>query len=133
MFEFFESDHGGINPQYWAEKLQGPGHDMARSYSHEALVARVHEWAREVCEWGDFEDVYPSLLIGAIDREILDSGTTHEQDGHERLRLLEDELGWRDTWEWDLREFDFQFLWCCWAIAWGIRQYRGATAKAAAA
>lgn len=26
MLEFFESDHGGINPQYWAEKLQDGPH-----------------------------------------------------------------------------------------------------------
>lgn len=28
-----------------------------------------------------------------------------------------------DTWEWDLRDYDWQFLWACHAIQWGIGQY----------
>lgn len=28
-----------------------------------------------------------------------------------------------ETWEWDLGDWDWQFLWCCHAIVWGIRQY----------
>ena len=40
--------------------------------------------------------------------------------------------GRRETWEWDLREYDWQFLWCCWAIVWGIGQYRAAPATEAA-
>ncbi len=36
-----------------------------------------------------------------------------------------------DSWEWDLRDFDGWFLWCCWAIRSGIAQYRaGAQAVA---
>lgn len=27
------------------------------------------------------------------------------------------------AWEWNLHDFDWQFLWCCHAIQWGIRQY----------
>jgi hypothetical protein len=30
-----------------------------------------------------------------------------------------------DAWEWDLSEWDWQFLWCCHAIVWGIGQYDG--------
>lgn len=36
----------------------------------------------------------------------------------------------RDPWEWDLRDFDGWFLWCCWAIRCGIEQYRAATREA---
>jgi hypothetical protein len=32
------------------------------------------------------------------------------------------------TLEWDLRDWDFWFLWCCHAIQWGIRQYDQARA-----
>lgn len=28
-----------------------------------------------------------------------------------------------DTWEWDLSDYDWQYLWCCHAIVWGIAQY----------
>jgi hypothetical protein len=52
------------------------------------------------------------------------------QDEHEAHRRLSDfeHAGLRinDSWEWDLREYDFRFLWCCWAIVWGIERYRAA-------
>lgn len=28
-----------------------------------------------------------------------------------------------DTWEWDLGDWDWQYLWCCHAIVWGIAKY----------
>jgi hypothetical protein len=31
-----------------------------------------------------------------------------------------------DTWEWDLTDWDFHFIWCLHAIAWGIQQYDNA-------
>ena len=34
-----------------------------------------------------------------------------------------------DTWEWDLQDYDWTFLWCCHAIRWGISQYDAATVK----
>jgi hypothetical protein len=30
------------------------------------------------------------------------------------------------AWEWNLADFDWQFLWCCHAIQWGIGQYEAA-------
>jgi hypothetical protein len=30
-----------------------------------------------------------------------------------------------DTWEWDLGDWDWQFLWCCHAVQWGIGQHDG--------
>jgi hypothetical protein len=132
MFEFFESASGRINPGYWSQKLQAPHSDGARVYSHDALVERVHLWARDVCEWGDFEDVYPDLLIGALDREILNGWTHHEHEGRERLELFEQIVGWRETWEWDLREWDWQFVWCCYAIVKAIGAYWQSREAAAA-
>ena len=37
-----------------------------------------------------------------------------------------------DTWEWDLRDWDWQFLWCCHAIQWGIARYSRERAAMAA-
>jgi hypothetical protein len=133
MFEFFSSESDRINPRYWSEKLQGPGYDLAREYSHDALRTRVLEWGRQHCEeWGDGEMVYTSLLAGALEREILADYTHSEEAGRAWLAELEEVVGDLETWEWDLREFDGRFLWCCWAIVWGIEQYRfySATEKA---
>ena len=33
----------------------------------------------------------------------------------------------KDTaWEWDLTDYTVQFLWCCFAIRWGISQFDAA-------
>lgn len=37
-----------------------------------------------------------------------------------------------DSWEWDLSDYDWQFLWCCHAIVWGISQYDASTKPATA-
>lgn len=132
MFEFFEADRGGINPHYWGEKLQGPrgGRDSSRSYSHDAFRERLYEWCRDEAEWND---IYPSLLRGAVDRELLYAYTHSEHEAHERISEVEDDTGqiFGDAWEWDFREYDHHFLWCCWAIAAGIKQYRKAATAVA--
>lgn len=35
-------------------------------------------------------------------------------------------LEFHDAWEWDLRDFIYQFLWACRAIQWGIAKFRDA-------
>lgn len=128
MFEFFESDHGRINPDYWAQKLQAPrGTDSARSYSHDAFASYVRDWARDACDerWGVHDEIYPSLLIGALEREVVGGYTHSEAEARQRLEDARyDDIDFGDAWEWDLREFDTQFLWCCWGIVWAIKQYR---------
>lgn len=135
MLTFFESESGRINPHYWSEKLQGEGRDLGREYSHHALRARVLAWADELEELDAFYDetpAYPSLVREALEREVLHGWTHDEHEGRERLELLEDLTGVRETWEWDLRDYELRFLWCCHALVWGIAQYRQATATEAA-
>lgn len=155
MFEFFGADARdarGINPHYWSEKLQGSAlrQTRGREYTREALRSRVLEWARQKIEEWDEEAaeaaadgwldehvaVYPDLLIGALEREVLHEDLLHSLPGdeHEAHELLAD-YSWLfgETWEWELREYDEFFLWACWAIVWGIEQYRAAGKVGAAA
>lgn len=127
MFEFFEADAGGINPHYWAQKLQAPRDSRsggARSYSHEQFAACLYEWCRSQAEdtWDDYL-VYESLLRGAVERELLYDYTYSEYEAGERVRD-HDVLGEYDWSETDFHDFDHQFLWCCWAIVQGISMYR---------
>ena len=143
MFEFFgpsgarggfEDARWGINPQYWAQKLRGPGRDTAREYSHDTFRARVLEWFSDVAEELDEEET--AALRSALDEQVLDDswGEPGEHEAHSRLRDFE-HAGHTisDSWEWDLREYEWEFLWCCWAIVWGIDQYRALTSKPEAA
>lgn len=136
----------GINPQYWSEKLQSPKPDGAERYSYEVYVEHVNEWLEETVaemtlseddkkyldadEIAEVETEIASLRAAVADQLLSDySDAVHSE--HEAHRLLQDfEHGKHrlyDTWEWDLREYDWQFLWCCWAIVWGIQQYRAET------
>jgi hypothetical protein len=136
MFDFFGNgtDPAGepqINPHYWAQKIDGPGggQNLARIYTHEALRDRVLSWAEDHCSSGEGAMIYPSLLTEALEREVLYGYTNYEGEGYERLGLLEDAVGYMDCWEWDLKQYDWAFLWCCWAIVSAIGQYRAATAQ----
>lgn len=54
------------------------------------------------------------------------AGLDHEDGARELLRELEQISLVSDTWEWNLADWDYHFLWCLHAIAWGVRQYDAA-------
>lgn len=135
-----------VNAQYWAEKLQGLGSDIARSYSHDAFRERLRQWVEDWCDYNAYEvfgdyEAYPDLIWRAIDREF-GSYTHYDEEARQRVEELQDYLneclsdGYSspseyervhvEMWEWDLREYDHRFLWCCWAIVRGISRYRAA-------
>jgi hypothetical protein len=137
MFEFFRTGRSyGINPQYWAEKL--PAGMRVKEYSFERFAQLVAE---------HIEDAARELpgLAEDVQAELLD----HDHSGHETgaYQLLADyqyyadptrryacaaepDFEFYDTWEWDLTDWSYQFLWCCHAIVWGIGRYDGNTAPA---
>ena len=47
----------------------------------------------------------------------------HSGKGHSVSVKQTDGFRFYDTWEWDLRDYTYQFLWCCHAIVWGVAQY----------
>lgn len=153
MFEFFvpagkdgfADSRWGINPQYWAEKLQAPKPGDAERYSYEVYRARVQEWLADELEQIEPdpsdelepEELEPLLakaaaLRAAVADQLLaeyHDAVHSEHAAHELLRDFEhDGIRLYDTWEWSLREYDWQFLWCCWAVVWGIGQYRAGVA-----
>lgn len=131
MFQFFRSDSGHINPQYWAEKLGDPSsaesysEDRFREYVAEALAEAEAEypgvtaaWAAHM-EWNacsDFEDQARDALR---DFEFTPDGA---EEGAQPFRF-------QDTWEWDLTDWDWSYLWICHAIVWGIGQYDAARSQ----
>jgi hypothetical protein len=118
MFEFFSGNGDRINANYWSEKLCGPGHDTARVYSERVLRAHVAQWLENV------DRVEDKSLAAAVERDVL-RHAYNEHEAHEALANFRHDDGTTiDSWEWDPREYDGRFLWCCWAILRGIAQYR---------
>jgi hypothetical protein len=134
MFEFFRPSGArggfsdprwGINPDYWSEKLRAPTPDAVEVYSHDLFKLRVAQWLEEQCE--QLDDAAQVRLREAVREQITEDpdGVTQYRDGairalhefrHEGIEIYE-------PWDWSLREYDWSFLWCCWAIVWGIEQY----------
>jgi hypothetical protein len=52
----------------------------------------------------------------------------HAGKGHQAEVTRVEGFRFHDAWEWDLRDYGWQYLWCCHAIVWGIAQYDAATA-----
>lgn len=139
MFEFFGARPGGarggiedarwgINPQYWSEKLQAPKPSGAERYSPETFHLRVGEWYDEKAP--ELSPDEATALRSALREQVLDDylgGSDNEHEAHRLLNDFEhDGIRIYDSWEWNFREYDWTFLWCCWAIVWGIGQYRAA-------
>lgn len=118
MFTFFEGQEG-INPGYWAEKLIAPAPAGARKYSEALYEQLVREWA---------DEQEPAVKQAALS-QLLAGDSHYEEGAREQLREFRHEgVGIGDYWEWDLRDFTYHFLWCCWAIRTGIARYRAEVA-----
>lgn len=145
MFEFFRSNPDRktvrINPHYWSEKLTN-GRDSVKVYSSDLLARRVKEELGYAREAGD----RPRGLVKAVREEILKSWEIeHEDSARALVRDFEFYADEDDRWdsdkkpdfvfcdtsEWDLRDYDWWFLWACHAIVWGIARYDTARTLAA--
>ncbi|HEJ9146340.1 TPA: hypothetical protein SML79_000304 [Serratia marcescens] len=142
MFNFFRMDkhdfmrNGGelsINPGYWSEKLQHGGHgyrrDVYTEWSPEAFEARAQEYLDDwlECAADDFDDEEAfeeakEEAIEAIAELKLASGYEYEavtavhDFSCEHIELT-------DFFETSCREASNGYIWCLYAIAWGIQQY----------
>lgn len=126
MFTFFRGR--AVNPSYWAEKTPDHGRSL-REYSEDLLKAELS------AALTDYEEDYPDLAASGPRpktpeeiRELIanyeaDGSLAYEDGARELLAELEQAGVVSDTWEWDLSEWKWTFLWCCHAIVHAIAQY----------
>jgi len=122
MFEFFRGQR--VNQSYWSEKLTS--NREVHRYERDIFEQRVKEAFVETVR----EREAPTGLGRAVRDQVLDpdglftDGAWTEESAYLILRDFEFKgFRWTDTWEWDLRDYDWWFLWSCHAIVWGIAQY----------
>lgn len=145
MFEFFRCRPKNedpaklhINRSYWAEKLQAINRGGVKEFSYikfEALVRQaLEDWRKE--RQDDLHDAAPPFAVPEDLQELVDdllrAGLDGEVWAHAALRDFEDHekrLQLTDTFEWDMTEYTYHFVWGCYAIAWAIKQYDDATVK----
>lgn len=118
MLRFFRLTDGPIrfDAHHWAEKCQA--HDRSGVEEYSADIAR-----KALGEYLDDCEASPEVRQAVIDAEL----DSYADDGESafRSRVFEfDHDGFQvDLSEHNLREYTYRFIWCCYALVWGIRQY----------
>lgn len=144
MFEFFraKSDDGRlrINLSYWSEKLiavdgQREG-GAAKEFSAEKFTAAINEyrvdWVRDARREGALDKAQRRELWESVDSDVL-SRIDDDHDGSVAQRAAY-EFSWsatgkrrhwqfQDLFEHSFTEYTHRFVWCCYALAWGIQRY----------
>lgn len=130
MFAFFRSSSwkGGINPQYWAEKVTSSRTELSE-YSEDLFKQRTIEAFVE-CARGEG---VPAGTGRALRWQVLDHpDIAFALPARRLLNTFEHEgFYFEDAWEWSFTEWTWWYLWACHAIVWGIAQYDAARAEAA--
>lgn len=136
MFAFFRvvypghSDGLHINPGYWSEKCEAV--DRRSGGVEEYSPDRFREAVLGYLE--DAGDDYPDLDLEELREEVASEVLAYADEGEHAARLRVEDFEFEgftfgDFWERDLSEYTFRFIWCCYALAWGVRQYDQAKAS----
>ncbi|CAE6900795.1 hypothetical protein [Paraburkholderia domus] len=156
-----EPDGLGINPQYWSEKLlatdcNGRRGGAATEFSKEKFEANIKRWFDDSFEeeiksdasldegdWDYEEDAEQrakhvaerKARRDAIWAEIESDVLSHSDNEHRAEQAAydfeHDGFNFQDFYEVDNTEYTFHFIWCAYAIAWGIKRYDETKAPAA--
>jgi len=143
MFEFFRTDRRdgdrlGINLSYWSEKLEAvdrngcpPG---ATQFSPEKFRETVKEHIEKWIEEYNLSEIEAQELVFEVEDQVTSRADNGEDDARHALSgfdfgIGDDTFQFRDTWEWNFDEYTYRFIWCCYALAWGIQMYDKAKEK----
>lgn len=127
MFNFFRGEPGrlGINPGYWLEKLQSGAFNnsgIAKQWSaakfEEAVWNDFNDWAEDEEDQGMIEEVRQQIQDDVI--ECAD----HEFEAMEAIDSFDcDAFDFADFWEHDCTDWTYHYIWCLYAIVWGVGEY----------
>lgn len=136
MFEFFCKDkenceHIKINPGYWSEKVEGVDRwSPIKEFSHQKFSRVVMQdlvyWIRNNAHQTTKEE-RRELWDRVVDEIINAEGQQRQEIAvYEFNHCVNKEVGYfsfDDFFEHSVDEYSLRFLWCCYAIAWGIQKY----------
>lgn len=122
MFEFFRGKR--VNPHYWAEKLGGQ-RKQVQEFSEDAFHQTVKDQVANEIRFGDA----PRGIGKAVREQILDVEVCDRESAIELVEAFDFEgYEFDETWEWNLTDYDWSFVWACHALVWAIAQYDQAKA-----
>jgi len=150
MFGFFRKNGhlDGIDHRYWAEKIEAADRTGVEEHSHDEFTRQINDWVDQQAEGdkpGDDEPEQLTLwaaayaeLRAAVESEVLSADTNevrcfdaandfeHAGDAWKAFHGPDAKFEFTDFWEVDTKEYTPRFLWCCYALVWGIEQYDAA-------
>lgn len=129
MFGFFRDgkDKLRINPHYWAEKCLA--HKGIEEFDADKFRENVKEWFKNVEESDDFEDDEEDEEKTNRKEEIREAveellQLDNEFECYQAIRDFDyDLIDFSDFWECNCKDYTYQYIWCLYAIVWGINQY----------
>jgi hypothetical protein len=96
--------------------------DVECDITHEDGARRALSEFEHGATW-TAECVCGGYAEGLSEDDARDWRVRHLGAGHRPETKRVEGFRFTDTWEWDLQDYDWTFLWCCHAIQWGVSQY----------
>lgn len=127
MFDFFTEEEPNLG--YWAEKVEaenkGAGVEEFSFEKFKTCVCEDVESFLEESEWSDAAKV-------ALRKDMSEELTWREVNSHSCFDWAHNyafdteggTFSFQDFFEHNCDEYSYQFVWCCWAIIYAIREYR---------
>lgn len=150
MFEFFRTDRRNgddsklfINLSYWSEKLravdgnrrQATVMEFSEQRYERVLKEKLVYWWRNCCSSAaERRELREALEESLLDKSFFAERPETVADAIRMASEFEADVGGRkfrfeDFWDNRLDDYTHTFIWCCYALAWGIRLYDQATAN----
>jgi hypothetical protein len=136
MFQFFRADRQhmpltdgntlAINPGYWGEKLQAQSMfgDGFKKFSADRLREVVKSSYDDHIADADLSDGDKADLWQEIERQVLANADNGEYAVREAMQDFDHHgFTFSDSWEYRLTDYTWNFIWCCYALAWAIGKY----------
>jgi len=120
MFTFFRGRELKINASYWSEKIDAESRFGGPSQTFIPEVFKANVLAS--LEGYELTDRKKTQLIAALKDQVFNE----EEETTARRALAEfkhDGFSFSDPWEISGNGYTYHFLWCLYAIVWGIQQY----------
>jgi len=122
MFCFFRDKNLKINPGYWEEKIQAENFygSGVREFDIDEFREQVKYYLKE---WHDVD--LEKSITDTLSFELQD--ILHSKDEFEAIEAVRnfsfEDIDFCDFWEIYEKPYTYHYIWCCYAIVWGIQQY----------
>lgn len=147
MLEFFRTDRVSayihnprgdselvINPSYWAEKLVSVDRsDGIEKFDEDRFNKIVMEylldWIRnhkDRCSKEERRSLWDAVIDEVLNADGDGGGYRKQVAAHDFRHFVNDDLSYfsfQDFWGRSVTSYSYRFMWCCYALAWGIKKY----------